>query len=164
MISITYAGKIMKCYKLNAVHGNARGNITQIFASGAPNVRAPRGGQGRHSPSRRRRCSSRISSMLARERRINADRICRGSRLSTQFPGRPANLGRHAFLYHSERQIRDPFFIQFSDLFGQCVGLLSVFLLNSLDELLTQILDLAIGLGLSLIATNDADEISCVRF
>ena len=31
------------------------------------------------------------------------------------------------------------FFRQFSDLFGQCVGLLSVFLLNSLDELLTQI-------------------------
>jgi hypothetical protein len=30
MISITYAGQIMKCYKLNAVHGNARGNITQI--------------------------------------------------------------------------------------------------------------------------------------
>ena len=56
------------------------------------------------------------------------------------------------------------FFIQFSDLFGQCVGLLSVFLLNSLDELLTQIVYLAIGLGLSLVATNDADEISCVRF
>jgi hypothetical protein len=44
------------------------------------------------------------------------------------------------------------FFIQFSDLFGQCVGLLSVFLLNSLDELLTQIVDF------SLVATNDADE------
>ncbi len=56
------------------------------------------------------------------------------------------------------------FFIQFNDLFGQCVGLLSVFLLNSLDELLTQIVELAIGLGLSLVATNDADEISCVRF
>jgi len=56
------------------------------------------------------------------------------------------------------------FFIQFSDLFGQCLGVLSVFLLNSLDELLTQILDLAIGLGLSFIATNDADEITCVRF
>ena len=56
------------------------------------------------------------------------------------------------------------FLIQFSDLFGQCVGFLSVFLLNSLDELLTQIVDLAISLSLSLIATNDADEISCVRF
>ena len=56
------------------------------------------------------------------------------------------------------------FLIQFSDLFGQCLGVLSVFLLNSLDELLTQILDLAIGLGLSLIATNDADEITCLRF
>jgi hypothetical protein len=33
------------------------------------------------------------------------------------------------------------FFIHFSDLFGQCVGLLSIFLLNSLDELLTQIVD-----------------------
>ena len=32
------------------------------------------------------------------------------------------------------------------------------------DALLTQIADLAIGLGLSLVATNDADEISCVRF
>ena len=29
------------------------------------------------------------------------------------------------------------FFKQFSELFGQCVGRLSVFLLNSLDELLT---------------------------
>ena len=54
------------------------------------------------------------------------------------------------------------FFIQFSDLFGQRLGLLSVFLLNDLEELLTQILDLAIGLDLSLVATNDADEISCV--
>ena len=53
------------------------------------------------------------------------------------------------------------FFIQFSNLFGQCVGRPSVFLLNSLDELLTQIVDLAIGLGLSLVATNEADEISC---
>jgi hypothetical protein len=102
--------------------------------------------------------------MLARESRINADRIRRGSRLLTRFPGRPANLGRHAFRYQSERQIRDPFFIHFSDLFGQCVGLLSVFLLNSLDELITQIVDLAVGLGLSLVATNDADEISCVSF
>jgi hypothetical protein len=65
-----------------------------------------------------------------------------GSRLLTRFPGRPANLGRHAFRYQSERQIRDPFFIHFSDFFGQCVGLLSVFLL-----------------GLSLVATNDANEI-----
>jgi hypothetical protein len=56
------------------------------------------------------------------------------------------------------------FFIRFSDLFGQCVGLLSVFLLNGLDELLTQIADLAIGLGLSLIATDDAYDVSCVRF
>ena len=56
------------------------------------------------------------------------------------------------------------FFLQFSNLFGQCVGRLSVFLLNSLDELLTQFVDLAIRLDLSLIAANDADEISCVRF
>jgi len=42
--------------------------------------------------------------------RINADRIRRGLRLLTRFPGRPANLGRHAFRYQSERQIRDPFF------------------------------------------------------
>ena len=55
------------------------------------------------------------------------------------------------------------FFIQFSDLFDQCLSLLYVFLLNSLVELLTQLADLAIGLGLSLVATNDADEISCVR-
>jgi hypothetical protein len=52
------------------------------------------------------------------------------------------------------------FFIQFSDLFDQRLGLLSVFLLSSLDELLTQIDNLAIGLGLSLVAANDADEIS----
>ena len=55
------------------------------------------------------------------------------------------------------------FFIQLSDLFGQCLGLLAVFLLNGLLKLLTQILDLAKGLGLSLIATNDADEIPRVR-
>jgi hypothetical protein len=48
--------------------------------------------------------------MLVRESRINADRIRRGSRLLTRFPGHPANLGRHAFRYQSERQIRDPFF------------------------------------------------------
>src|SRR6516164_11033652 len=42
--------------------------------------------------------------MLARESQINADRIRRGSRLLTRFPGRPANLGRHAFRYQSERQ------------------------------------------------------------
>jgi hypothetical protein len=51
-----------------------------------------------------------------------------------------------------------------SDLFGQCLGLLIVVLLNSLSKLLAQIVDLAIGSGLSLIATNDADEVSCVRF
>jgi hypothetical protein len=55
------------------------------------------------------------------------------------------------------------FFIQFSDLLGQRLGLLAVFLLNSPVERLTQIVDLAKGLGLSLVTTNDADEISCVR-
>ena len=56
------------------------------------------------------------------------------------------------------------FFIQFSNLFGEYLSLSSVFLLNSLVEWLAQIVDLAIGLGLSLVATNDADEISCLRF
>src|SRR6516165_6380560 len=37
-------------------------------------------------------------------------RIRRGSRLLTRFPGRPANLGRHAFRYQLERQIGNPFF------------------------------------------------------
>jgi hypothetical protein len=54
------------------------------------------------------------------------------------------------------------FFIQFSNLFDECLSHLGVFLLNSLVELLSQILDLAIDLNLILIATNDADEISCV--
>ena len=61
-------------------------------------------------------------------------------------------------------KIRPHLFLQFSDLVGQCLGLITIFLLNSLVELITQIVDLAIGLGLSLIATNDANEFSCVRF
>jgi hypothetical protein len=60
--------------------------------------------------------------------------IRQGLRLLTRFPGRPANLGRPAFRYQSGRQIRDPFFVQFSDLFGQCVGLLSAFVLNRLEK------------------------------
>ena len=36
------------------------------------------------------------------------------------------------------------FFIQFSDLFDQCLGLLTVFLLNGLVELFSQVDDLAI--------------------
>ena len=56
------------------------------------------------------------------------------------------------------------FFIPFSDLFDQCLGLLTVFLLNGLVELFSQVDDLAMGLDLSLIVTNDSDEISCLRF
>ena len=54
-------------------------------------------------------------------------------------------------------------FSQFSNPSDQCLSRLGVSLLNSLVELLSQILDLAIGLNLSLIGSNDADEISCVR-
>ena len=56
------------------------------------------------------------------------------------------------------------FFIQFSNLFGQCLGLLDVSALKSLVGLLTQILDLAKGLDLSFIAANDSDEISRIGF
>ena len=38
-------------------------------------------------------------------------------------------------------------FIQFSDLFAQCLGLLTVFLLNGPVELVSQVVNLAIGLG-----------------
>jgi len=44
------------------------------------------------------------------------------------------------------------FFIQFSDLFDQCLGLLTVVLLNGLVELFSQVDDLAIGLDLSLLS------------
>ena len=44
------------------------------------------------------------------------------------------------------------FFIQFSDLFDQCLGLLTVVLLNGLVELFSQVDDLAMGLDLSLLS------------
>ena len=52
-------------------------------------------------------------------------------------------------------------FLQLIYLLGQGLGLLAVLFAV---ELRNEIKDSAIGLGLSLVATNDADEISCVRF
>jgi hypothetical protein len=55
------------------------------------------------------------------------------------------------------------FFLQFAYFLGQCLNFLFVLLLISLADLLTEIVDLAIGLDLSLIATDDADNLLCVR-
>ena len=52
-------------------------------------------------------------------------------------------------------------FLQLIYLLGQCLRLLAVLFAA---ELRSEIKDLAIVPGLSLVATNDADEISCVRF
>src|SRR5215813_12414895 len=51
------------------------------------------------------------------------------------------------------------FFLQFVYLLGQPLSFLAVFLLVGLVELITEIEDLAIGLGFSLIATDDADDL-----
>src|SRR5215470_3034731 len=53
------------------------------------------------------------------------------------------------------------FFLQFVYLLGQLSSFLAVFLLVGLVELITEIEDLAIGLGFSLIATDDADNLLC---
>ena len=53
------------------------------------------------------------------------------------------------------------FFLQFVYLLGQPLGFLGVFLLINLIELITEIDDLAIGLGLSLITSYDADDLLC---
>src|SRR5262252_5535769 len=49
-------------------------------------------------------------------------RIRRGWRLLKRFPGRPANLGRHAFRYQLERRIRDPFFYSIQRSFWSAPG------------------------------------------
>src|SRR6516164_6812128 len=56
------------------------------------------------------------------------------------------------------------FFLQFVYLLGQPLSYLAVFLLVGLVdlvELITEIEDLAIGLGFSLIGTDDADDLLC---
>src|SRR5262249_16368823 len=53
------------------------------------------------------------------------------------------------------------FFLQFVYLLGQRLSFLAVFLLVGLVELITEIEDLAIDLGFSLIATDDADDVLC---
>ena len=51
-------------------------------------------------------------------------------------------------------------FLQLIYLLGQCLGRLAVFFAV---ELRNEIKDLAIGLGLCLVTTDEADEVSCVR-
>ena len=53
-------------------------------------------------------------------------------------------------------------FPQLNYLLCQCPGLLLVFLANGLVHLPNEIDDLAIPLGRSLVAADDADRISCV--
>jgi hypothetical protein len=53
------------------------------------------------------------------------------------------------------------FCLQFVYLLGQILGFLAVFLLINLIELITEIEDLAIGLGLSLITSYDAEDRLC---
>src|SRR5438874_2692364 len=52
-------------------------------------------------------------------------------------------------------------FLQFVYLLRQLLSFLAVFLLVGLVELITEIEDLAIGLGFSLIATDDTDDLLC---
>jgi len=52
-------------------------------------------------------------------------------------------------------------FLQFVYLLVQILGFLALFLLISLIELITEIIDLAIGLGLSLITGYDASDLLC---
>ena len=52
-------------------------------------------------------------------------------------------------------------FLQFVYLLVQILGFLALFLLISLIELITEIIDLAIGLGLSLITSYDASDLLC---
>src|SRR5262245_51434 len=54
---------------------------------------------------------------------------------------------------------RAKFFLQFVYPLGQLLSFLAVFLLVGLVELITEIEDLAIVLGFSLIATDDADDL-----
>jgi hypothetical protein len=51
--------------------------------------------------------------------------------------------------------------LQFVYLLGQILGFLAVFRLINLIELITEIEDLAIGLGLSRITSYDADDLLC---
>jgi hypothetical protein len=51
--------------------------------------------------------------------------------------------------------------LQFVYLLGQVLGFLGFFLLINLIELITEIEDLAIRLGLSLITSYDADDLLC---
>src|SRR5262249_28094633 len=51
------------------------------------------------------------------------------------------------------------FFLQFVYLLGQVLGFLAIFVPINLIELITEIEDLAIGLGFSPIATDDADDL-----
>jgi len=51
--------------------------------------------------------------------------------------------------------------LQFVYLLGQILGFLALFLLISLIELSTEIVDLAIGLGLSFITSYDASDLLC---
>jgi hypothetical protein len=51
--------------------------------------------------------------------------------------------------------------LQFVYLLGQVLGFLGVFMPINLIELITEIKDLAIGLGSSPIATDDTDELLC---
>src|SRR5215472_6149968 len=53
------------------------------------------------------------------------------------------------------------FFLQFVYLLGQVLGFLAIFVPINLIELITEIEDLAIGLGFSPIATDDVDDLLC---
>ena len=61
-----------------------------------------------------------------------------------------------------QREIfRAKFFLQFVYLLGQVLGFLAVLVPINLIELITEIIDLAIGLGLSLITSYDASDLLC---
>src|SRR5262249_25543252 len=60
-----------------------------------------------------------------------------------------------------EREIFGANFLRFVYLLGQILGFLGVFPLINMIELITEIEDLAIGLGLSLITSYDANDLLC---
>src|SRR5215467_13598560 len=68
----------------------------------------------------------------------------------------------HALSGLEQREVFEAkFFLEFVYLLGQLPSFLAVFLLVGLVELITEIEDLAIGLGFSFIATDDADDLLC---
>ena len=79
----------------------------------------------------------------------------------TRPPDLPWNLDPRPYRVDQREILGTKFFLQFVYLLGQVLGFLAVFMPINLIELITEIEDLAIGLGFSLISTDDADDLLC---